>query len=68
VRALDHGPVHLLGHSRGGAVVHNVAARHADVIRTLILVDASGLEDLLPDTPESRALAAKGQIERTAGG
>jgi esterase len=59
-RALDLGRVHLLGHSRGGAVVLNVAARHAEVIRTLILVDASGLEALLPDTPESRALAVEG--------
>jgi esterase len=60
VRALDLGPVHLLGHSRGGAVVLNVAARHPEVIRTLILADASGLEALLTDTPESRALAAEG--------
>lgn len=59
-RALDLGDIHLLGHSRGGAVVLNVAARHPEVIRTLILVDASGLEALLPGTPESRALAAEG--------
>ena len=59
VQALDLGPVHLLGHSRGGAVVLDVAARHPEVIRTLILADASGLEGLLPDTPESRALAAE---------
>jgi pimeloyl-ACP methyl ester carboxylesterase len=59
-RALDLGPVHLLGHSRGGAVVLNVAARHPAVIKTLILVDASGLEALLPETPESRAMAVEG--------
>lgn len=55
-RTLNLGPAHLLGHSRGGAVVLNVAARRPEVIRTLILVDASGLEALLPDTPESRAM------------
>jgi len=60
-RVLDLGPVHLLGHSRGGAVVLNVAARHPDVIKTLILADASGLEALLPETPESRAMAVEGQ-------
>ena len=67
-RTLDLGPVHLLGHSRGGAVVLNVAARHPEVIRTLILVDASGLEELLPDTPELSALAAETQqlVERLA--
>lgn len=58
-RVLGLGPVHLLGHSRGGAVALDVAARHSEVIRTLILVDASGLEALLPDTPESRALLAE---------
>ena len=61
IRVLDLGPVHLLGHSRGGAVVLNVAARHPEVIRTLILEDASGLEALLPETPESRAMAVEGR-------
>jgi esterase len=67
-RKLNLGRVHLLGHSRGGAVVLNVAARHPEVIRTLILVDTSGLEALLPDTPEARALAAETQklVERLA--
>ncbi|MGH6741524.1 MAG: alpha/beta fold hydrolase, partial [Bradyrhizobium sp.] len=60
-RKLNLGPVHLLGHSRGGAVVLNVAARHPEVIRTLILVDTSGIEALLPDTPEANALAREGQ-------
>jgi pimeloyl-ACP methyl ester carboxylesterase len=58
-RKLDLGPVHLLGHSRGGAVALNVAARHPEVIRTMILADPSGLEALLPDTPESRAMAVE---------
>ncbi len=61
IRRLDLGPVHLIGHSRGGAVALNVAADHPEVIRTLLLVDPSGLEALLPDTLESRAMAAEGQ-------
>jgi len=40
--------LHLLGHSRGGAVAINVA-RQASVMRTLILEDAGGLEPLLAD-------------------
>lgn len=59
IRRLDLGPAHLLGHSRGGAVVLNVAARDPELIRTLVLADASGLEALLPETPESRAMAAE---------
>jgi pimeloyl-ACP methyl ester carboxylesterase len=61
IRRLDLQPVHLLGHSRGGAVVLHVAARYPEVIRTMILADAGGLEELLPDTPESRAMAAERQ-------
>lgn len=61
IRKLNLGPVHLLGHSRGGAVVLNVAARHPELIRTLILVDTSGIEALLQDTPEANALALEGQ-------
>ncbi len=51
VRALGLGKVDLLGHSRGGAVVLEVAKRHPDVIRSLILSDASARLDL----PESDA-------------
>src|SRR5215475_1966580 len=60
-RKLSLGSVHLVGHSRGGAVVLNVAARHPAAIRTIILVDTSGLESLLPDTPEANALSAETQ-------
>ena len=68
IKRINLGPVHLLGHSRGGAVVLNVAARHPEVIRTLILVDTSGLEALLPDTPEASALSAETQqlVDRLA--
>jgi pimeloyl-ACP methyl ester carboxylesterase len=61
IRKLDLGSVHLLGHSRGGAVVLNVGVLHTEAIRTLILADASGLETLLPDTPEANALSAETQ-------
>lgn len=54
IKTLNLGKVHLLGHSRGGAVVVNVARLHPEVIRTLVLEDASGLETLLPETPETQ--------------
>ena len=59
IKNLNLGRVHLLGHSRGGAVALNVARFYPEVIRTLTLEDASGMESLLPDTPESRKLAAE---------
>jgi pimeloyl-ACP methyl ester carboxylesterase len=41
IKKLDVGKVHLIGHSRGGAVAIEVAKSHSDVIRTLVLSDAS---------------------------
>ena len=64
IRALQLGKAHVVGHSRGGAVALNVARHHPDVIRTLILADASGLESLLPDSPESQKMAAEGMALR----
>ena len=64
IRALQLGKVHLVGHSRGGAVVLNTARHHPDVIHTLTLMDASGLEALLPDTPEGQKRAAEGMALR----
>jgi esterase len=59
IKKLDLGKVHLLGHSRGGGVVVNVAKTHPEVIRTLTLADASGFESLLPVTPEGQKLATE---------
>jgi esterase len=53
VRALGLEGVHLLGHSRGGAVAIEVAKRHPDIIRSLILSDASCKLDLV-ETEENR--------------
>jgi pimeloyl-ACP methyl ester carboxylesterase len=55
-KALNLGRVHLIGHSRGGAVAVKVATLHPEVIKTLILADASGMENLLPQTKESQQL------------
>jgi esterase len=58
IKNLNLGKVHLLGWSRGGAVALNVAMLYPEGVRTLTLEDASGMESLLPDTPESQSLAA----------
>jgi esterase len=80
IKNLSLGRVHLLGWSRGGAVALNVAMLYPEVIRTLTLEDASGMESLLADTPEGqklataqgafadqiRAILATGDFEKTA--
>lgn len=45
IAALDAGPVHLLGHSRGGRMAFDVARRFPDRIRSLILADPGGTLD-----------------------
>lgn len=51
--------VHLVGHSRGGAVALLVARQRPDIVRSLVLAEPRGLEDLLPDSPENRRMAAE---------
>jgi esterase len=48
--------VHLLGHSRGGAVALTVARRAPQRVASLMLADPRGLESLLPDTPQTHAM------------
>lgn len=55
IAALDAGPVHLLGHSRGGHIAFRLAHNHPELIRTLTLVEPGGA--LAPDLEESPAPA-----------
>jgi pimeloyl-ACP methyl ester carboxylesterase len=57
VDAQAQGPMHVLGHSRGGAVALEVALKYPQAVRTLILADPGGLEALLPPSAESEAMA-----------
>jgi len=59
IGALDLAPAHVLGHSRGGAVAIDLALRHPQRVRSLVLAEPGGLEALLPDTPPGRALASQ---------
>jgi esterase len=56
IRQLALERVHLVGHSRGGAVALTVARRYPQRIATLVLADPRGLESLLPDTPANREM------------
>lgn len=53
IKKLKLGKVHLIGHSRGGAVAVEVAKSHPEVIRTLVLSDAS-IEMPVPETAEAQ--------------
>lgn len=59
IEALGSGPVHLLGHSRGGAVVLFVASAHPELTRTVILADPAPLVTLLPNRPDVQAAEAQ---------
>jgi pimeloyl-ACP methyl ester carboxylesterase len=56
IKKLNLGKVHLVGHSRGGGVAIEVAKAHPEVIRTLILPDAS-IQMPVPESAEARAAA-----------
>jgi pimeloyl-ACP methyl ester carboxylesterase len=53
VTALGLPKVHLLGHSRGGAVAYLVARDHPQIVRSLVLAEPRGLEGLLPGEAEA---------------
>ncbi|MCK1341663.1 alpha/beta hydrolase [Bradyrhizobium sp. 38] len=54
ITKLNLGKVHLIGHSRGGAVAVEVAKSHAEVVRSLVLPDGS-IEMAVPETAEGKA-------------
>src|ERR1700744_164721 len=42
IEAIDLGPVHLIGHSRGGCVAFHVAREYPRLVKTLTLADPGG--------------------------
>lgn len=70
IRALGLGPVHLVGHSNGGLVAALAAIGEPQLVRSLVLVEAS-IGSLIGDLPEARPLLAErtrapGQVRATA--
>ena len=57
IKKLSLGKVHLIGHSRGGAVAIEVAKSHPEVIQTLILPDDSIQRCLCRRPPRLREAA-----------
>jgi pimeloyl-ACP methyl ester carboxylesterase len=59
IRALKAGPVHLLGHSRGGHISFRVAERYPELIKALVLAEPGGeLDESLGGAPASGKQAA----------
>ena len=68
IAALDAGPVHLIGHSRGGHIAFRVAATFPNLVRTLVLVEPGGALDASlepPQAPKSPPIAL-GQVYAAA--
>ncbi len=60
IAALDAGPVHLMGHSRGGHIAFRVAQNSPGLVRKLVLVEPGGALDasLEPSRlPKNQAIA-----------
>ena len=57
IRALDAGPVHLVGNSLGGTVATRIAAERPDLVRSLALISPA-LPDLRPRLWSSQLLVA----------
>ena len=55
ITALQAGPVHVVGHSRGGDVVLLMASARPELVRSVILMDPAPLVALLPQTPQATA-------------
>jgi len=53
IKSLNAGPVHVLGHSRGGIIAALVAKQYPDTVRTLVLVEPGLFRILGPADPSA---------------
>lgn len=63
IKILKIGPAHLVGHSYGGAVALQLALRHPELVRTLVLAEP-GVAGVLTAGPEDEAARKEGQAGR----
>lgn len=62
IKALNLGPVNLLGHARGAVVSMMVASKHPDIVNNLILAEPAPLKTMLSSNPRMK----KELVEREA--
>jgi non-heme chloroperoxidase len=68
LQTLNLGPVHLVGHSYGGVIAALVVRKHPELIRSLVLAEAS-LNGLIANNEEAKPqLAEVGKTIKTAQG
>lgn len=65
IKILGIAPAHIVGHSFGGAVALNLALRHPELVRTLILVEP-GVVGVLGDLPADNPVSMEAQAIRAA--
>jgi pimeloyl-ACP methyl ester carboxylesterase len=60
IRTLKLAPVHLVGHSYGAAIALQLALRHPQLVRTLVVAEP-GVGGVLANTPETEVARKEGQ-------
>jgi len=65
IRALNAGPVHLVGHSRGGSAVLYVASAHPQLIRTLTVAEGGGNMPAFEGADPAAAAAGQRSLQRS---
>jgi pimeloyl-ACP methyl ester carboxylesterase len=63
ITALGLGPVHIIGHSYGGAVALHLTLRRPDLVQTLVLAEPA-VASVLSNTPENDSALKEAQIIR----
>lgn len=66
LKAINLGPVHLVGHSYGGVMAAIVAKEHPELVRSVVLAEAS-IVTLIANNEEAKPLLAEvGKVAKTA--
>jgi len=63
IQKMGIAPAHIVGHSYGGAVALNLALRHPELVRTLVLAEPA-VSGVLGNTPENDAVSKESQAIR----